>query len=165
MATSKILQHLYSLNTSSPDFSRYLHHLIQSDGQDHYLLDLQGSEDLIRLVDFLDKVRVPPSTFLQLTKRALQALTIIPTTDDVSRLCLHKLQAICSNRGILPSSHVIAGGLTKLGDYPVASGGFAEVWEGEHDSTKVCIKCPRITIQDRQDIEKVSDLHGTPILR
>ena len=68
MATSKILQHLYSLNTSSPDFSRYLHHLIQSDGQDHYLLDLQGSEDLIRLVDFLDKVRVPPSTFLQLTK-------------------------------------------------------------------------------------------------
>ena len=164
MPTSQILRHLYSLDTSSPDFSRYLYHLIQSDGEDHYLLDLQGS-DLIRLVDFLDKVRVPPSASLQLTEQASQALTIIPTADDVSRLCLHKLQAICSHHGILPSSHIISGGLTKLGDYPVASGGFAEVWEGMYKKTKVCIKCPRINTRDRQDIEKVNDLHGTPIPR
>ena len=68
MATSQILQHLYSLNTSSPDFSRYLYHLIQSDGEDNYLLDFQGSK-LIRLVDFLDEVRVLPSASLQLTKQ------------------------------------------------------------------------------------------------
>ena len=68
MATSQILRHLYSLNTSSPDFTRYLSHLIQSDGEDHYLLNLQGS-DLNRLVDFLDEVRVLPSASLQLTKR------------------------------------------------------------------------------------------------
>ena len=69
MATSQILRHLYSLNTSSPDFSRYLYHLIQSDRESRYLLDLQGSE-LIQLVDFLDEVRVLPSAFLRLTKQA-----------------------------------------------------------------------------------------------
>ena len=161
MDTSKILRHLYSLNASSPDFSRYLYHLIQSDGEDHYLLDLQGS-DLIRLVGFLDKVRVLPSAPIQLAKRTSQALDIIPTTDDVSRLCLHKLQAICSHHGILPSSHIISGGLTRVGDYPIASGGFADVWEAVHDNTKVCIKCPRITIMDRKDMEKVNDPHGRP---
>ena len=64
MATANILRHLYSLNTSSPDLSRYLYHLIQSDGEDHYLMGLQGSK-LIRLVDFIDEVRVsllPPSS-------------------------------------------------------------------------------------------------------
>ena len=165
MATSQILQHLYSLNTSSTDFSRYLYHLIQSDGEDHYLLDLQGS-DLIRVVDFLDKVGVPiPASIRQLAKQTSQALANIPTADDVSRLCLHKLQAICSHHGILPSSHIIAGGLIRVGDYPVASGGFSDVWEGVHDNTKVCIKCPRITIRDRQDIEKVNDLHGISLSR
>ena len=164
MATANILRHLYSLDTSSPDLSRYLYHLIQSDGDDHYLLGLQGSK-LIRLVDFLDEVRVSPSASLQLTEQAPQALAIIPPTDDVSRLCLHKLQAICSHHGILPSSHIIAGGLTRVGDYAFASGGFADVWEGMHDNTKVCIKCPRITIRDRQDIEKVNDLHSAPIPR
>ena len=58
MDTFQILRHLYSLDTSSPDFSRYLDHLIKSDEEDCYLLNLEGS-DLIRLVDFLDKVRVP----------------------------------------------------------------------------------------------------------
>ena len=68
MPTSQILQRLYSLGTSSPDLSRYLYHLIQSDGEDPYLLGLQGSE-LTRLVDFLDRVRALPSASLRLTKQ------------------------------------------------------------------------------------------------
>ena len=60
MATPQILKLLYSFNTFSPEFSRCLDRLIQSDEDDHYLLGLQGSE-LTRLVDFLDKVRVVPS--------------------------------------------------------------------------------------------------------
>ena len=68
MATAKILQRLYSLNTSSPDFTRYLSHLIQSDKEDPYLLGLQGSE-LTRLVDFLDTVRALPSAPSNLRNR------------------------------------------------------------------------------------------------
>jgi len=51
----RILQRLYSLDTSSPDFLPHLHSLIQSDEKEQYLTSLRGSE-LDRLVDFLNKV-------------------------------------------------------------------------------------------------------------
>ena len=60
MTTPQTLQRLYSFNTFSPEFSRCLDNLIQSDEEDRYLLGLQGPE-LTRLVDFLDRVRVLPS--------------------------------------------------------------------------------------------------------
>ena len=56
MAAAQLLQNLYSLDTSSPNFSRYLYCLIQSDDEEQYLTSLQRSE-LVRLVDFLDGVR------------------------------------------------------------------------------------------------------------
>ena len=59
MYTSQVLHHLYSLDTSSPDFLRYLYCLIRSDEKEQYLSSLQGLE-LIRLVDFLDGVRSFP---------------------------------------------------------------------------------------------------------
>ena len=60
MATSQVLSHLYSLDTSSPEFSRHLYRLIQNDEEEEYLSTLQGPE-LLKLVDFLDAVRsLPP---------------------------------------------------------------------------------------------------------
>ena len=60
--TSRILQRLYSLDASSPDFSRYLHSLIRYDQRERYLTNLEEHE-LTRLLDFLDnKVRAVPST-------------------------------------------------------------------------------------------------------
>ena len=56
MSIAQVLQHLYSLDTTSPDFMRYLYCLIRSDEEEQYLSSLQGSE-LTRLVDFLDEVR------------------------------------------------------------------------------------------------------------
>ena len=56
MSTSHILQHLYSLDTSSPGISRHMYGLIRRDEEEQYLSSLQGSE-LVRLVDFLDEVR------------------------------------------------------------------------------------------------------------
>lgn len=160
MTTPQILQYLYSLNTVPPEFPRYLDRLIQSDQQENYLSTRQGLE-LTRLVDFLDRVRPLPSVSFQLTKRTLQALGLIPITDDASRRCLHKLQAICSSRAILPSSYIITGGLSKIGDYPVASGGFADVWVGTYGGIGVCIKCPRITLTDRDNVVRVSHYVGT----
>ena len=156
MATPQILQLLYSFNTFCPEFSRCLDRLIQSDGEEHYLSNLQGS-DMTRLVDFLDRVRAFLFAFFQFTKQILQALGTIPVTEDISRRCLHKLQAICSDSRILPSSYVISGGLVRVGDYPIASTNLSDVWEGTHNTTKVCIKNARITIRDRQDIERVGN--------
>ena len=70
MATPQILRLLYSFNTFSPEFSRCLDRLIQSDEEEHYLSDLQGS-DMTRLVDFLDRVRVIRLAPFQLTQKIL----------------------------------------------------------------------------------------------
>ena len=154
MSTSRVLQHLYSLDNSSPDLLRYLYYLIQNDDEERYLSCLQGSE-LTRLVDFLDSVRPCLPASFQLTSQTPQVLDVIPITDDVSRRCLHKLQAICGHHKILPSSYNISGDLTRVDSDPIASGGFSDVWEGIHDGETVCIKRLRITQQTRQAMEKV----------
>jgi len=62
MSASQLLQHLYSIDTSSPDFSRLLYGLIRQDEEEKYLSSLKGPE-LAKLVDFLDDVRALPLTF------------------------------------------------------------------------------------------------------
>lgn len=57
MPAAEVLQHLYSLNTSSPDFLRVLYGLVRYDEDEHYSSGLEG-EELARLVDFLDEVRL-----------------------------------------------------------------------------------------------------------
>jgi len=155
MSTSQILQHLYTLDISSPNLSRYLYCLIRRDEEEKYLFGLQGSE-LDRLVDFLDDVRVLPSAFRSVTEQIPQALGVIPTTDDVFRQCLHKLHTICGHHMTLPSSHNVSGDLTKVGDYPISvDGGAADVWEGTHNGRRVCIKCPRVSGADLQAVTQV----------
>jgi len=158
MSTSQVLEHLYSLDISFPTLSRYLYCLIQRDEEEQYLSGLQGS-DLARLVDFLDEVCTLPSTFHPVTEWILQALDVIPTTDDIFRQCLHKLQAICGQYMILPSSHNVYGDLIRVGGYPFSvDGGTADVWEGTHNG-KVCIKCPRVSEADLQAVTQVRLLY------
>ena len=161
---SEDLQSLYSLNTSFPDFSRQLHSLILRDEREHYLTSLRGSE-LIQLVDFLDEVRAVPSPLHKFSKRIPQALSVIPTTDDVARACLRKLQAICSRHGTLPSSCIVSGKISRVGDGPIALGTVADVWEGTHRSEKVSIKCLRSPLADSKILKKVRLLCSTSLSR
>ena len=62
----------------------------------------------------------------------------------------------------LPSSYTISGDLTKHGDEPAASGGFADVWEGSHRAEKVCIKALRTTSSDGQYLTKVCPATDAP---
>jgi len=55
----------------------------------------------------------------------------------------------------LPSSYNLSGGLTRVGNRPIAIGGIADVWEGIHDGRKVCIKYPRVSMKNRQTVTKV----------
>ena len=158
MSTSQILQNLYSLDTSSPDISRLIHGLIRHDEEDQYLSSLQGRE-LAQLVDFLDEVCAPPSTFRLVTKQVLQVLSVIPTADDVSRRCLRKLQVVCGDNMTLPSSYTVPGDLTRIGDQPVAFGGFADVWEGTYCGEKICVKVLRVSLNDDQALTKVRTRH------
>jgi len=67
MSAPWILHHLYTLDASSPGFSRHLYSLIRHDEKEQYLSSLQESE-LARLVDFFDKVRVVLSALHQFAK-------------------------------------------------------------------------------------------------
>ena len=154
VSTSRILQRIYSFDTSPPDFLHHVYYLIQYDEEEQYLTSLQGPE-LARLVDFLDKVHPVPSAYHQFTKQTLQALGAIPTTDDLARECINKLQAICGHHAILPSSYIASGQIARVGDGPVALGVIADVWEGTCRSKKVSIKCLRVPTENYQTIKKV----------
>ena len=154
MSTSLILRRLYSLDSASLDFSRHLFCLIQHDEGDQYLTNLQGPE-LARLVDLLDEVRTLSLTFCLIANRILQALGAISANDDLSRQCLHKLQAICSRRAILPSSHIASGQLDRVGDAPIVRGVIAEVWKGTYRSKQVSIKYLNARSNGDQTLKKV----------
>jgi len=134
------LYHLYSLDPSPIDFLHRLHSLILHDEEEQYLSSLQGSQ-LARLVDLLDKVCTVPSAFHQIMRRTPQALSAVPVNDDISRKCLHRLQAICGHHAILPSSYVISDEIARVGDRPIVLGVFAEIWEGSYRGKRVSIKC------------------------
>ena len=154
MSTSQVLQYLYSLDTSSPDFLRCLYCFILDDKGEQYSTNLQGSE-LARLVDFLDEVCPLRPGFEPVIKHILQVLCTIPVTDDIFRQCLRKLQAICEYHMTLPSSYNASEDLVKVGGYTIADGGFADVWEGTHRGRKVCIKCLRVSVKNHETVTKV----------
>jgi len=154
MPTSQVLQYLYSLDTSSPDFLRCLYCFILDDEGEQYSSNLQGSE-LARLVNFLDEVCSLRPDFQPVMKHILQTLCTIPVTDNIYRQCLHKLQAICEYHMTLPCSYNASDDLVKIGGYPIADGGFADVWEGTHRGRKVCIKCLRVSVKNRETVTKV----------
>lgn len=154
MPASQVLQQLYALEPSSPDFLRVLYALIKSDEDEQYSSTLEGAE-LTQLVNFLDKVRHLPSALRPVTNETSKALCSIHTTDDVFRQCLRKLRAICGTHATLPSSHIISGALTRIGVSAIAYGGFADVWHGEYAGRKVCIKALRVSQNDTKGLRKV----------
>ena len=158
MSASEVLQRLYSLDTSSPDFLRVLYGLIRRDEDEQYSSSLEG-EELARLVDFLDDVRSLPPAFRSVANQITQALGTIPTSDDVFRQCLRKLRAICGHHTTLPSSHTICGDLARIGESPIAFGGFADVWQGTHGGRGVCIKVLRVSLNDDESLAKVRIRH------
>ena len=129
--TSKTLQRLYSLHTSSPDFIHTLHSLIQFDEEEEYLTNLKEPE-LTRLLDFLDKVCAAPSTFHRSRDRLLQALDTIPTNDPVAQECSKKLRAICADRRTFPSSCILSGEVAKVDDSRIDVNVISDLWEGTY---------------------------------
>jgi len=160
MSTRRILYRLYSLDPSSLDFSRHLYCLICHDERERYLASLQGPE-LVRLADFLDEVRALSSTFCPATKRILQTLSAISADNNLSRQCLHKLQAICGHHAILPSSYIASGQIVRVGDGPIACGVTADAWEGTYHRKRVSIRCLRAPPNDGRSLKKVRSRRPT----
>ena len=154
MPASQVLQQLYSLDPSSPNFLRVLFALIRNDEDEQYSSGLQG-EELTRLVDFLDDVRLLFLAPCPIANKTSKALCYIPPSDAMFRRCLRKLRAICGSHTTLPSSHIISGDPTRIGESAIAYGGFADVWQGDQGGKRVCIKALRISLNDTSGLKKV----------
>ena len=86
--------------------------------------------------------------------------------EDRSRLhtrLFHTLRKLCGHIGRLPTQYDLSrrilgssDALRVLGDHPVASGGFADVWLGEYKEQQVAIKAFRVYGRVNLDaVEKV----------
>ena len=164
MSTPWALHRLYKLDISSPAFLPHLRSLIWHDEREQYLAGLQGPE-LARLVDFLGEVTTLPSAPRRVVKLVLQTLGVVSAHDDISRQCLHKLQAICAHRGTLPSSYIISDNLSRVGGHTITLGGYADVWEGTYRRWRVSIKCLKAPLNDGQTLKKVCIRCGTSLSR
>jgi hypothetical protein len=110
MSTSQVLQRLYSLDASSPDFLRYLYCLIQTDEEEQYLSSLQGLE-LVRLVDFLDGVSVPsPQPLSSLRNRYRSLVSHRSSTTFSGDVCTNYELSVAITRSYHPrtSFHAIS---------------------------------------------------------
>ncbi|KAF9789434.1 kinase-like domain-containing protein [Thelephora terrestris] len=143
---AQLLQHLCTLDKSSPEFSRSLYAFIRLDEKGEYSRSLQRS-DSARLVDFLDG-----------------ALDAIPVTDPLFRRCLRRLRLICAHHNVLPSSHIVREGLRKTSDNPVAFGGFADVWEGKYEGRKVCVKALRVHNPNTSTDNALAPFYGEAVV-
>ena len=83
-----------------------------------------------------------------------------PVSLRTRRRCFRGLVRICGERGILPSSYIIPKSkIRKLGDSPISSGGFSDVWPGayeeeeEEEEKSVAIKVIRYDKSD--DVRKI----------
>ena len=64
---------------------------------------------------------------------------------------------LCSRATLVLASHTIPGNRIQTGEYPAASGGFGDVWEGIHSDKLVAIKALRMRDTDcAKEVTKAS---------
>ena len=80
---------------------------------------------------------------------------------------LGRLQRLCSRKGFLPTSHAIPGRLIRTIEHPVATGEYADVWEGIYNGKRVAIKALRVYKgSDVRNVKRVTQMfliHLTPV--
>jgi len=80
-----------------------------------------------------------------------------PTVDSQNAKFVTSLGDTCSAIGRLPASAVLSAGLEKRGSVAASSGGFTDIWRGEHYGAQVAIKAFRIyPAQDLKEAKEVS---------
>ena len=150
---SPTLQQLDHLDSSSTDFHNQLCNVLHGEEYSRCMTNLQG-DDLVRLVDYLDKVRRRRVTFPNSPLKLAQALDNLDPSGPAFRKCLRELRNRCSAGGILPTSYTLSPHLLNVGSEPFASGGRGDVYEGTLDGSRVCIK--RVKVYTQGDPQKAA---------
>ncbi|KAF9643197.1 kinase-like protein [Thelephora ganbajun] len=141
MAILLQVRELYRIPKSSREFEAAFNRFYDDAKHERAANGLHGTE-LEEFLDFLDEV--------------LQLEGLNP---GLFRKALHSLWSTCNKRGMLPKPYIVSEGLSRTGDVPMASGGYANVWMGEltrnSGPMRVCIKTMKVPTKDGSEkIEK-----------
>jgi len=142
MSSHNPLTLLRRLDTTSPTFHDQVSNILYGEEYIRWVPDLQG-EDLMELVDYLDKVGRRFSLLRSLLNLH-QALNSLDPTIPTFQKCLRELRNICGSKMILPTSYMVSSKLLDISSRPVTSGSSADVYEGTLKNSKVCVKRIRI---------------------
>jgi len=141
-----VLQKLHRLNGYSSRFHTQLSNVLYGEEYQRCVPNLQG-EDLVWLVDYLDKVRccvaLPHSTL-----KPAQVLDGLEPSSAAFRKCLRELRSICGTKGILPASYMLSSQLLNISSDPFARGGYGDVHKGTLNGSRVCVKRIRVYTRD-----------------
>ena len=109
-----------------------------------YITSLVGDTKRVKaLLEVFDKVRPVMNTVSRVGSHpdcVTQALQT--TTHDVT--IFKQFRQLCGRKGLLPTSHIIPEEYVRTTEYPVAYGGFSDVWEGIYKYKRVAIKAFRV---------------------
>ncbi|OSX62034.1 hypothetical protein POSPLADRAFT_1046501 [Postia placenta MAD-698-R-SB12] len=74
--------------------------------------------------------------------------------NEIQKTAMKVLDSLCNRTGLLPqSSHIPHHSIKRLGEWPVAHGGFADIWLGQLHGQDVALKMIRLFAND--DVEKI----------
>ena len=153
--SSLTLEELLHFEVSSPDFPQQLENALREQDCEQYALNL-GANDLIRLVDYLDKVRRHIPRYRHPLKPP-QALDALGPTSPGFRVCSRRLGLICGTRTVLPTSYTSPSSLLSVARGCSVPGGHGEVHQGNLGGSMVRVKRMRVPFpKDAPMITKVA---------
>ena len=136
--TSPSLQQLNRLDKSLSRFHNKLYKVLYGREYIQCVSTLQD-DDLVWLVDYLDKVRRCKAIPRSLLKPS-QALDGLDPSSRASRKCVRELRSICGTSAILPTSYALSSDLLNVDPAPFIGGGYGDVHHGTLGDLRVCIK-------------------------
>jgi len=78
----------------------------------------------------------------------------------MKRKCLNALCKICGRHALLPGSFQIPLCFDESNGHPLYSGGYADVWIGEHQGREVAVKVLRV--YSASDLDKITSVSHCP---
>ena len=155
-----------SIDTRSREFPNALTKMLASQESVNTALSFQG-EDALTLVDILDQVSISiEAETPDLIVDFAQAFEAPSVSLDLRRRSVRILRRLCGAQSILPRSCTLSDNISRDGDIPFASGGFADVWKGRHNGNVVCVKAFRAyTAENLAKIKQVSNQRSYVYLR
>ena len=114
--------------------------------------------DAQKVINKLDKVRKVSLPMHRLLMSFTQALDIpaIVANERFWRRCLRYLCRISGRHRLLPVAYKLTPTKLRMGNKPIGSGGFAEVWKGSYNGQQVAIKILKVySTSKTEDVGRV----------